>query len=166
MLRVICLLVLLLGAVLTEPAAFAIRSPETIQLVDVETRSQELDGLSFEENTPPQAGQRFVFTDALYRWAGTERGRRIGRIEGICTFTNVDPEQFVATSSCQAYIYLPAGQLLVSGFIRFSEESSILRLPVVGGTGRYSNAHGTVTIKELRSGNSALTIRLFPLRRS
>ena len=66
---------------------------------------------------------------------------------------------------CDGYVYLPAGQLLAAGFIRFSEQGGpVFRLPGIGGTGRYSNARGTMTVRELRGGNSALTIRLFPIR--
>ena len=166
--RLACLLVLLAATLLAAPAASAITAPETIRLVDVQTRSEELDGLSFESNTPPRTGQRFVFTDALYRWQGSKRGRQIGRLEGICTFTKVDPERFAVTASCNAYVYLPAGKLLINGFVTFSEQGGpVFRLPVLGGTGRYSNAHGTATIRELAGEGdvSALTLRLFPLPR-
>src|SRR5687767_1536713 len=108
--RAACLLVVLAAALLAAPAAYAITAPETIRLLEVETRSQALDGLVFDEDSLPRAGQRFAFTDALYRWAGSKRGRQIGRLEGLCTFTKVDPGRFAALTFCNVYAYLPAGQ--------------------------------------------------------
>ena len=162
--KLACLLAATAVALVGATAAAAITSPETIRLIDVEVRSEPLDGFDFDDDAPPRAGQRFAFTDALYRWQGRQRGAQVGRLEALCTFVKVDVEREAATTHCTAYVYLPAGKLLVEGFILFSEQSGpVLRLPVTGGTGRYANAHGTATLRELPEA-SALTLRLFPIR--
>jgi hypothetical protein len=147
-------------ALLLPVLAHAITRPEVLRFVDVEERFVSPDGV-FEEG-PPTVGQRSFNTDGLYRWNGKERGTRAGRLETNCTFTKVELARESATLSCIAQAYLPAGQIVLAGFIRFSPSSSGFRVPVVGGTGRYANARGLAVFRDLPSGASAMTVRLIP----
>jgi len=150
------------GLVIGVSPASGLDEPEVIRLVDVEEGFVPLDP-GFSEEAPPPLGGRFAFTDGLYEWAGAKRGNRVGRIEGLCTFTNVNPSARAVTAYCTATAYLPKGRVLVAAFIRFAEEGpGTFIVSVIGGTGRYANARGTATIKDLPSGNSAFVFRLVP----
>ena len=142
--------------------ASSLSNPETLSFLDVEEDFQPLDP-GFTENAPPPVGERFAFTDGLYEWAGTKRGKRAGRFEGMCTFTKVDAAAEAATSYCVGQAFLPRGKFLVAGFLQFAEEASgQFTVPVIGGTGRYANARGTCTFRDLPSGNQAVVCRLVP----
>ena len=64
------------------------------------------------------------------------RSRPIGHAQLVCTFTRG------ANRECQGTYILPKGKLAVSGPIRFRE---LYELAVVGGTGTYDGARGTLT---------------------
>lgn len=143
------------------PAA-ALDEPEVIRLIDVTEDFQPLDP-GFTEDAPPPLGGRFAFTDGLYEWAGTKRGKRVGRFEGLCTFTKLNLAAQAVTAYCTASANLPKGRVLVAGFLLFAEEGpATFTVPVIGGTGRYANARGTVTIREIGGGKSAAVFRLTP----
>lgn len=142
--------------------ASAISKPETLRFFDVEESFLPFDP-ELNADGPPSVGARFSFTDGLYQWAGTKRGKRAGRFEGMCTFTRVDVTAEAVTSYCVAMAYLPRGRILLAGFIRFAEEGpGKFVVPVIGGTGRYDNARGTATFRELPTGNQAVVLRLVP----
>ena len=109
-----------LTALVAATSASALSRPETIRLLSVSASEDEV-------GIPPggfSAGDAFVFTDHLYRWAGRKRGARVGRIEGQCTFNRVDPgPPEVATAYCVATGFLPAGQVVVAKHFRFAEDS-------------------------------------------
>ena len=143
-------------------SASGLTNPETLSFVDVEEAFVALDSGFTDEGAPPLGG-RFSFTDGLYEWAGTKRGKRAGRFEGLCTFTKVDLAAEAATSYCVATAFLPRGHLLIAGFLRFAEEGpGKFVVPVLGGTGRYANARGTCTFRDLPSDNQAVACRLVP----
>ena len=142
--------------------ASGLAKPEILSFVDVEEDFKPLDPALIEQGPPP-VGARFSFTEGLYEWAGTKRGKRAGRFEGLCTFTKVDVAAEAATSYCVATAFLPRGHLLIAGFIRFAEEGpGKFVVPAIGGTGRYANARGTCTFRELPSFNQAVVCRLVP----
>jgi hypothetical protein len=149
------------GAVSTVPAS-AVTRPQVFSLVDVGETQTPLDpGATLSETELPRLGSRFTFTDGLYKWAGRKRGARVGRLEGICTFTKIEPRVAV-TTFCTASWFLPAGRILGQAFIRFSEDASTFRVAVIGGTGAYAGARGFVKVHDLRSGNSNNEFHLLP----
>src|SRR5205823_9227187 len=77
-----------------------------------------------------------------YKWAGVKRGARLGRADVVCTFTQVTggPRRFSAKAFCSGEFYLPAGGVLLEGFVPLSNGPSNFPIPVVGGTGGYANA--------------------------
>jgi hypothetical protein len=144
-------------------AASGLDEPEVIRVVDVEERFVPIDEEAFGEQDAPVAGARFAFFDGLYQWAGTRRGERVGRLDGFCTFTYVNLAAFIANAYCTAEAAFRNGRVLVAGFLRFSEEGpETFVVSVVGGTGRYANARGTLTLRELGGGKSAAVFRLLP----
>jgi hypothetical protein len=80
------------------------------------------------------AGDTEIVRLALYNRRITNRA--IGHAELVCTYT-------VGSSRlCQGTYFLPKGKLVVSGSILFRQ---LFQLAVVGGTGLYDNARGTLT---------------------
>lgn len=65
----------------------------------------------------------------------------LGHSEFVCTFT-ID-----ISRSCRGTFFLPRGTLVVGGSLRFRQ---IYQLAVLGGTGLYDNARGTLTVTRLR----------------
>jgi hypothetical protein len=103
----------------------------------------------------PTFGDQYIFTDGLYRWAGRKRGKRIGTTHGIATITSPTTAFFTGTMS------LPGGQIQGAGYFSFT--ARVETIIVLGGTGRYSNAGGEITITKLGgedSNNSSFIIRL------
>ena len=107
-------------------------------------------------NDRPDAGDVFLTTSTLYAWKGVTRGARVGRIEIMCTFAGSG----FAAAHCMATAFLPGGKLQLAGFVLFSESGTVVRVPIVGGTGRYSGAHGVFASRSFRhSDNSADVFR-------
>jgi Allene oxide cyclase barrel like domain len=103
----------------------------------------------------PTLGDQYIFTDGLYQWQGTRRGKRVGTTHGIATITSPTTAFFTGTMS------LPGGQIQGAGYFSFT--AHVETIIVLGGTGRYRDAGGDVTITKLggeNSNNSSLVIRL------
>jgi hypothetical protein len=64
--------------------------------------------------------------------------RSIGRSELVCTF--VDSSR---SRACRGTYFLPRGKLVVGGSLRFR---TFYDMAVLGGTGLYDNARGTLTV--------------------
>ncbi|MDQ4081350.1 MAG: hypothetical protein M3123_00430 [Actinomycetota bacterium] len=65
----------------------------------------------------------------------------IGHAEFVCTFT-IPPSR-----SCRGTIFLPRGKIVVGGSIYVRQ---IYQLAILGGTGLYNNARGTMTATRFR----------------
>jgi hypothetical protein len=140
--------------VLVSPAS-AITKPQTFSLLSIDSGTEQPIG-DFAFNREPRPGDRFSVVDYLYKWAGTKRGARVGRLEALCTFTHVQATEQTLRSSahCGGTFFLPAGQVGVAGFLPITDGPLNFALPVVGGTGAYANARGWVHIKDLGNGNA------------
>jgi hypothetical protein len=141
-------------AVAVSPGS-AINKPQTFSLLSVSSGTETpIDGFTFQRQPVP--GDRFVFTDQLYKWAGVKRGTHVGHDEGICTFTriNVTSTSFGGSAQCAATFFLPGGQIEVQGVLPIVEGPLKFVVPVIGGTGVYANARGTVHIRDLGNGDT------------
>jgi hypothetical protein len=69
------------------------------------------------------------------------RQRPIGRAEMICTWT------FGDARLCRATYVLPKGKIMVGGQMRFRQ---VYQLAIVGGTGLFDNARGTLTVRAIK----------------
>ena len=91
---------------------------------------------------------------------------RVGHAEILCTFTkSTQAEPFSAFALCTGGFFLPAGQVLIEGFIRFTDEPANFRIPVVGGTGAYANARGYAHVRDIGpqdTDNSNIEFHLLP----
>ena len=83
---------------------------------------------------PGTAGDMEMIRQRLYNKKITQNP--IGRAELVCTFT------FGKSRSCRATYFLPQGKIVVGGSIT---NRSIYELAILGGTGLYNNARGTLT---------------------
>jgi hypothetical protein len=148
--------------VLVSPAS-ALTGPQTFSLLSVESpNGVEIGGFGFQR--APVPGDRFAFTDQLYKWAGAKQGAQVGRDEGLCTFTKIDTSGgFRATAQCTASFFLPAGQIVVSGFVHFTDAPLNFAVPVIGGTGAYANARGYVRIRDIGGQDSGKSNNVFHL---
>jgi hypothetical protein len=66
--------------------------------------------------------------------------RALGHVEYECTYT------VGINRMCRATIFLPKGKLMVGGIMRYRQ---FYELAVLGGTGLYDNARGTLTVTRI-----------------
>lgn len=127
--------VALAALALAAPAA-AIGGPATITVTESEVERGTIDvgarGAS--------VGDMLVTRALLYNRRITKRA--IGHSETVCIATGS------TSSTCTATYFLPKGKIVAIGSIRFSQ---IFEAAVVGGTGLYDGARGTLTVTALAS---------------
>jgi hypothetical protein len=63
--------------------------------------------------------------------------RALGHIEFVCTFT------VGLNRNCRGTLFMPRGKIVVGGTMRYRQ---FYELAVLGGTGIYDNARGTMTV--------------------
>ncbi len=75
----------------------------------------------------------------------------MGTDHGVCTVLNASQSQ------CDATLVLPKGQIVTHGVegVRTSFE-----VAVIGGTGAYAGARGTMTARPVKDGGSTISISL------
>jgi hypothetical protein len=99
-------------------------------------------------------GDQIVFSNDLFRG-----GVKVGTDGGVGTLVRLEPRvaatiQFVATAR------LPRGQITVQGLVRFTDGPSTFQVAITGGTGRFREAHGVLTVEEVSDTESLLTFRI------
>jgi hypothetical protein len=128
------LALLLVIAVRPAPASDALKGPGIIRITD-----RELDSATVDAGRPGRSpGDLEVTRKLLYNTRITPKS--IGHAELVCTFTGV------SSRNCSGTYSLPAGKIVVSGPVLFRQ---FFQLAVVGGTGRYDNVRGTLTVTSL-----------------
>ena len=150
----VCALTLLAVGIAVSQAS-AVNGPQRFSLLDVSRNVDEPIG-GFRFDRPPVGGDQFTFIDDLYRWAGTKRGVHVGYVRGLATFITGFGDDFSrkALIFFNAEAYLPGGSLLLEGFGNANPNGpSKFVFPIVGGTGIYANARGTVAVRDLGDGN-------------
>lgn len=135
--------------VLAPPLAVAITTPATIKITDVAKEYRHLD------QGPPGSGVGDVeiIDAALYNASITKRA--IGRGQLMCTFLDR------RSRDCSGTFFLPRGKLVVAGVV---STRLFYEVAVIGGTGLYANARGTLTVTSLglRPRRELLLFRLVP----
>lgn len=84
------------------------------------------------------AGDLDIVRVLLYNRRVTQK--TIGHAELVCTATGTQ------SSDCSGTFFLPTGKIVVQGPRTFPE---LFEVAVVGGTGHYDNARGTLTLTDL-----------------
>jgi hypothetical protein len=128
----------LAGAVLVatpwEGTSEAGTGPATIRITDSQIKVTRLD-LGPRGTSP---GDVEIVRQRLFNFRVTSRS--IGRSELVCTF--VDSRR---ARVCRGTYFLPRGKLIVGGSLQFRQ---FYDLAVVGGTGLFDNARGTLTVTQ------------------
>jgi hypothetical protein len=104
-------------------------------------------------NRRVSAGDVFVFTSPLFN----EADRRIGILEVACTITRGGTARRTI-AQCNGTYRLRDGTLAASAILQRDDAT----ISVVGGTGAYEGARGSITDEELPRGRTENTIHLLP----
>jgi hypothetical protein len=124
----------------------------TLRLQERDVRETDLD--LGEPGFGP--GDQFVFRGKLV-WLGS--GKRVGTSGGSCTIVALFDTK--ADAHCNATLRLSDGQISLQAFVTFSEEGGgPAHVAVVGGTGKYRNAHGEAELVDNPDGTTNFTVRL------
>jgi hypothetical protein len=108
--------------------------PATVRVTDKETRYSSID-VGKRGRSP---GDMEVVYTLVYNRRITPRP--LGHAEFLCTYT------VGFNRTCRGTVLLPQGRLEVSGIMRFRQ---FYVLAVIGGTGLYDNARGTLTVTRI-----------------
>lgn len=137
--------VLGLAGLLATAAGQAATGPGQIRITDVQTSYRVIRGGG------GLVGSVEIVRQTLFNTNVTSRA--IGQATMTCTYTDR------RTRSCNGAYLLPKGQLVVAGVI---STRLLYEIAVVGGTGIYESAHGTLTVTSthLRPRREVLLFRL------
>ncbi len=161
----VVLVSLVLSVAVWASTASAIKSPRTISVIEVEAPNSEQQLGDFNFDRPPKGGDQIGFKSTLYAWKGAARGARVGHDQGVITFiTGFGPDfNKKALALFNAQIWIPGGSVYIEGFGRIDPNAPLTAtFPVLGGTGIYANARGTLKVRDLPSGNTSLVFNLVP----
>ena len=158
MTRLRAVLAICIAAAAVAVAEASASDPATLSFLDVSVRSTPAFDASQGE---PRPGDRVFLTDALYAWHGAHRGARAGSIASTLTFMSPFGRHG-ATVDLSGQLFLHGGSLRVDGVVQVLPGPNHFVLPIVGGTGSYAGARGTVDLRDLgASGDrSALIVQL------
>ena len=126
--------IVLAGTLMETLTSRAATGPAVVRITDRQTRIARVD-LGRRGRTP---GDMEVVNALVYNLRITSRA--LGHSEVVCTYT------IGINRSCQGTVFLPKGKLMVAGVLRYRQ---FHELAVVGGTGLYNNARGTVTVTRI-----------------
>lgn len=137
----------------------AISSPRVFSLLYVPSPSElPLSGVALDR--APRGGDQFPIAGTLYKWAGTKRGARVGRIKGMYTVQSIGASG--GTFLFIPQVYLPGGTILSQGYGEIGAVTKFT-LPVIGGTGIYAGVRGYVKLRDLGNTSKAnLEFHLLP----
>jgi hypothetical protein len=121
----------LVGALIGTLTSSAATGPATVRVTDRQTNVFRVD-IGGRGRTP---GDMEVINALVYNQRITRRA--LGHSEFVCTYT------IGINRSCQGTVFLPKGKLMVGGILRYRQ---FYELAVVGGTGLFDNARGTLTV--------------------
>ena len=102
----------------------------------------------------PAQGQQAALDAPVYR-----REQKVGRAETILTITRVSGDGPEVIVECA--VVLPKGQILFNGGMRFADLAEGAAVPVVGGTGAYARAAGTVVLQSSDPAETSLTFDIW-----
>jgi hypothetical protein len=130
--------------------------PETLRLLEISETFLPMGDFTFDRD--PRSGEQFGFVDGLYRWEGTKKGARVGRVEVVLTFLTDFDAKGRAKGHIYAQAFLPGGSLVIEGNSVIREGPGKFVLPIVGGSGKYAGAGGEVVIRDIGGGDKSANI--------
>ncbi len=125
----------------------AVTGPATIRVI-----AQQLETAKVDVGRSGQSpGDMELATALVYNMRVTPKS--IGRFEIACTYVRGE------SRVCDGTLHLPKGDIVLGGSMRYR---SLYELAVLGGTGLYDNARGSMTVTRLDSGptRDLLLVRL------
>jgi hypothetical protein len=128
----------LVGIVAVSPwegSSTAATGPATIRITNVQDTVVRVD-VGAKGKSP---GDMEIIRQRLYNQRVTERS--IGRSEVVCTFMDRRRARV-----CRGTYFLPKGRLIVGGSLLYRQ---FYELAVLGGTGLYDNARGTLVVTRM-----------------
>jgi len=96
-----------------------------------------------------KTGDVFLYSNPIFDRHGT----RVGTDNGVCTMLNSQQSQ------CNATLTLPTGQIVTLG-LHGPEPEKKYQAAVIGGTGAYAAARGTLVTRPLKDGGWTVLISL------
>jgi hypothetical protein len=129
-------LVAVVAAVAVPPAAQA--ENLTIQLTSVVIKVTAVDRKPKGTSKGDRVIQRNKLFNAVKQF-GKTRGARVGTDQGTIVFTSAHTERYDGVT------HLPGGTIRVKGPVKLLLDGAI-RIPVVGGTGRFAKAKGMLYV--------------------
>ena len=96
-----------------------------------------------------KAGNLFLYANPIFDREGT----RVGTDHGVCTMLSASQSQ------CNATLTLPKGQIVTLG-LHGPEPEQRYEAAVIGGTGAYAAARGTLVNRPLKDGGWTVLISL------
>jgi hypothetical protein len=129
------MVVVAVAAVAAASASPSITAPRVLHLVSPgdQTQTTYID-LGDPGGTP---GDLLVFSGPALN---QDKTKTVGRIDGHCVFTEVDPVTSVQLEDCVYAVSLKGGQITVQG--TFNLISTVNYFAISGGTGTYQNVRG------------------------
>ena len=115
--------------------------------LDVTTASAFVD---VDKSGGPSAGDEFVFNDQLKSPDGSQT---LGTVQGSCVLT--DLSEHPSLSRCSSTATFGDATINADGL---SPAEGPFKFAITGGTGRYDQAHGEVTIQSQTDSRSTVTI--------
>ena len=126
-------LALVVGVAKLRPSS-AVTGPATIRVI-----AHQIESAAVDIGRPGQSpGDAQLFTALIYNTRVTPKS--IGQYELDCTFVRGE------SRVCRGTIHLPKGDIVVGGSMQHRQ---LYELAVLGGTGLYDNARGTITVTRL-----------------
>lgn len=141
-------------------SASATTKPQTFSLIEVSIPKNDRALGEFKFDRPPASGDQFVVKNALVK-----DGARVGYVRVLHTFiTGFGPDlNHKATVLFLAQLYLRGGTMLAEGYGQVTADGpSTLRIPIVGGTGRYSDVRGHLDVRNVTPDRTQLDFKLVP----
>jgi allene oxide cyclase-like protein len=151
------LAVLALAVVIVPGASTSsvVRSSDDDDVVVIRVTETTVEDANLDLGEPGDSlGDQFIFRNDLSR-----AGKKVGIDGGVCTLVGLEP-MVSATLQCVATAVLPRGQITVQGLVTFTDGPSTFELAITGGTGRFREAHGVLTIEQVSDTESLLTFRI------
>jgi hypothetical protein len=125
---------ILVGTLIAALTSSAATGPANVRITDRQTSIARVD-VGRSGRGP---GDMEVINALVYNQRITPRP--LGHSEFVCTYT------IGINRSCQGTVFLPKGKLMVGGVLRYRQ---FYELAVLGGTGLYDNARGTLTVTRI-----------------
>ena len=156
---VVALALVVVSVAVWVASASASANPNVFSLLAVDNgKGQPFNGFMFDR--APRAGDQFPISEDLYKWAGVKRGAKVGHDAGAAMFLTVTKTSGSMVFNVQAN--LPGGTLIVSGIGPATNGPAPFTLAVVGGTGKYADAHGYVKVRGMSGNKTNLDFNLQP----